>query len=205
MKKSVFSKVAVAVVAGAMVLGMAVTAFAADPVATGSVTESANPGVDPVMIDTTDLTDDQRASIASVECYFNLDSDYMNGGGGYNKDGATWTAFDQYTIEAAGDTTVVLPVEGYALSEDGSDSLQVQFWWLNAKEDGAGSFTLNGIALKDASGNVLKTIGTVPSENPPADDTPTGDSAATVAVILAAVAALAVVATVSVKKFAAER
>lgn len=38
-----------------------------------------------------------------------------------------------------------------------------------------------------------------------ADDTPTGDSAATTAVILAAVAALAVAATVSVKKFAAER
>lgn len=36
-------------------------------------------------------------------------------------------------------------------------------------------------------------------------DTPTGDSAATTAVILAAVAALAVAATVSVKKFAAER
>lgn len=201
MKKSVFSKVAAAVMAGAMVLGMAVTAFAADPVASGSVTESANPGVDAVVIDTKDLTDEQRASIASVECYFNLDSDYMNGGGGYNKDGATWTAFDQYTIEAAGDATVTLPVEGYALSEDGSDSLQIQFWWLNAKEDGAGSFTLNGIAVKDASGNVLKTIGTVPGGS----DTPTGDSAATVAIILAAVAALAAVATVSVKKFAAER
>lgn len=38
-----------------------------------------------------------------------------------------------------------------------------------------------------------------------ATDTPSGDSAATTALILAAVAALAVVATVSVKKFAAER
>lgn len=38
-----------------------------------------------------------------------------------------------------------------------------------------------------------------------AGDTPTGDSAATTALILAAVAALAVAATVSVKKFAAER
>ncbi len=205
MKKSVFSKVAAAVMAGAMVLGMAVTAFAADPVASGSVTESANPGVDAVVVDTKDLTDEQRASIASMECYFNLDSDFMNGGGGYNKGGATWTAFDQYEIKEAGDATLTFPIEEYKLSEDGSDSLQIQFWWLNAKEDGAGSFTLNGIALKDASGNVIKTIGTVPSENPPADDTPTGDSAATVAIILAAVAALAVVATVSVKKFAAER
>ena len=201
MKKSIFSKVAAAAVAGAMVLGMAVTAFAADAVATGSVDASANPGVDPVFIDTTDLSDDERASIASVECYFTLDSDYMNGGGGYNKDGATWTAFDQYTIEAEGDATVTFPVESYALSEDGTDSLQIQFWWLNAKEDGAGSFSLNGIAVKDASGNVLKTIGTVPS----GADTPTGDSAATTALILAAVAALAVAATVSVKKFAAER
>ena len=201
MKKSIFSKVAAAAVAGAMVLGMAVTAFAADAVATGSVDASANPGVDPVFIDTTDLSDDERASIASVECYFTLDSDYMNGGGGYNKDGATWTAFDQYTIEAEGDATVTFPVESYALSEDGTDSLQIQFWWLNAKEDGAGSFSLNGIAVKDASGNVLKTIGTVPG----GADTPTGDSAATTALILAAVAALAVAATVSVKKFAAER
>lgn len=187
--------------AGAMVLGMTVTAFAADPIATGSVTENANPGVKEVVIDTKDLTDEQRASIASVECYFNLDSDYLNGGGGYNKDGATWTAFDKYEITAAGDATVTFPVESYALSEDGSDSLQIQFWWLNAKEDGAGSFALNGIAVKDASGNVLKTIGTVPSGS----DTPTGDSAATTALILAAVAALAVAATVSVKKFAAER
>lgn len=204
MKKSIFSKAAAAVMAGAMVLGMAVTAFAADPVATGSVDESANPGVDPVVIDTSDLTADQRASIATMECYFTLDSDYMNGGGGYNKNGDTWTAFDQYTIEAAGDTTVTFPVESYAVADGESDSLQVQFWWLNAKEDGAGSFTLNGIALKDASGNVLKTIGTVPSEGG-ATDTPSGDSAATAALILAAVAALAVVATVSVKKFAAER
>lgn len=201
MKKSIFSKVAAAAVAGAMVLGMAVTAFAADAVATGSVDANANPGVDTVFIDTTDLSDDERASIASIECYFTLDSDYMNGGGGYNKDGATWTEFDKYEIQAAGDTTVTFPVESYALSEDGTDSLQIQFWWLNAKEDGAGSFSLNGIAVKDASGNVLKTIGTVPS----GADTPTGDSAATTALILAAVAALAVAATVSVKKFAAER
>lgn len=199
MKKSIFSKVAAAVVAGAMVLGMATSVFAADALATGSVTESANPGVDAVMIDTTDLTDDQRASIASVECYFTLDSTYMNGGGGYNKDGATWTQWDQYAIEEAGDTTLTFPVESYALSEDGSDSLQIQFWWLNAKDDGAGSFTLNGIALKDASGNVLKTLGNV------ATDIPSGDSAATAAVIFAAIAALAVAATVSVKKFAVER
>ncbi|MBD5157479.1 MAG: hypothetical protein HDT13_07600, partial [Butyrivibrio sp.] len=163
MKKSIFSKVAAAAVAGAMVLGMAVTAFAADAVATGSVDANANPGVDTVFIDTTDLSDDERASIASIECYFTIDSDYMNGGGGYNKDGATWTEFDKYEIQAAGDTTVTFPVESYALSEDGTDSLQIQFWWLNAKEDGAGSFSLNGIAVKDASGNVLKTIGTVPS------------------------------------------
>lgn len=41
--------------------------------------------------------------------------------------------------------------------------------------------------------------------NSGATDTPSGDSAATTALILAAVAALAVTATVSVKKFAAER
>ncbi|MBD5157478.1 MAG: hypothetical protein HDT13_07595 [Butyrivibrio sp.] len=51
--------------------------------------------------------------------------------------------------------------------------------------------------------NVAIDIDDVNSGN--ATDTPSGDSAATTALILAAVAALAVVATVSVKKFAAER
>ncbi len=208
MKKTIFSKVAAAVMAGAMVLGMAVTAFAADPLASGSVDASANPGADPFVADTTDLTDEQRSSIASMVCYFTLDSDYMNGGGGYNKDGTTWTAFDQYEMKtddgsAVGDAVVTLPVENYALSEDGTDSLQIQYWWLNAKADGAGSFTLNKVELKDASGNVIKTF---PAEaSAPAGDTPTGDSAATAGIILAAVAALAAAATVTVKKYAVER
>lgn len=153
MKKSIFSKVAATVLAGAMVLGMTVTAFAADPIASGSVDKGANPGVDAVVIYTQDLTDEQRASIASVVCYFDLESDYLNGGGGYNKNGTTWTGFDQWELAQAGEGTVTLPVENYALSEDGSDSLQVQFWWLNP-----GSFTLNKIELKDESGEVIKAI-----------------------------------------------
>lgn len=208
MKKTIFSKVAAAVMAGAMVLGMAVTAFAADPLASGSVTDpkGGKPEEFIYVVDTKDLTDEQRSSIASMVCYFTVDSDFMNGGGGYNKDGATWTAFDQYEIKAAGDAEVTFPVENYALGGDGTDSLQVQVWWINPKADGTASgYTLNKVELKDASGNVIKTL---PAADAPADDpadTPTGDSAATAAIILAAVAALAVAATVTVKKYAVER
>lgn len=216
MKKSIFSKVAAAVMAGAMVLGMTVTAFAADPLRSGTVepgeandVAGANPGVEAYVVDTTDLTDEQRASIATAEFTFDVQSNFLNGGGGYNENGDTWKQPAGYEFkvadgEIAGTQTYAMEVSNYALGEDGSDSLQVQMWWLNTMHDadgnvvGAGSASLVSVTLKDAAGNVIKSI-------PAATDTPSGDSAAATALILAAVAALAVVATVSVKKFAAER
>lgn len=153
MKKTLFSKVAASVIAGAMVLGMTVTAFAADPLASGSLEESGNAGVDSFVINTADLTDEQRASIASVDLEFTLTSDYLNGCVGYNKGGVAgdWVS-SEWNVSSSGVVTVPIE-EDYALSEDGSDSLQVQFWWLNA-----GSFSLDAIDIKDGSGESIKRI-----------------------------------------------
>ncbi len=196
MKKSVFSKVAAAVMAGAMVLGtMASSAFAAVTNSNG-----ADFGQDGKYIyePAKDLGD-KMGDCYGVEVKITVDdaafeSSGCGGGICANNDPFTWVEFGNEGSEKAiiTDGKTIKLTSDKALFEKGEESqLLVEGWW-------GSDFTVDGIVYLDKDGNDLLAA-------PPADDTPTGDSAATVAIILAAVAALAVVATVSVKKFAAER
>jgi hypothetical protein len=141
------------------------------------------------------LTDEQRASIASAEFSFTVSSDFLNGGGGYNANGTDWTQPDGFQFSGDGEVlgsgnTYVMPVSNYALGEDGSDSLQIQMWWLNVGTDGSdATATLDSVVLKDADGNVLLTVGAASG---------TGDVAPVA--YLAAVVALAGAALVASKK-----
>ncbi len=187
--------------ATAMTAAMACTAFGADPLRTGTVSgESANPNVDPYIVDTTSLTDEQRSSIAVAEFTFTVSSDFLNGGGGYNANGTDWTQDAGYEFKtddasAVGTQVYSMPIENYALGEDGTDSLQVQMWWLNVNPDGSdATATLDSVVLKDADGNVLLSYGAAAES----DANDTGDVAPVA--YLAAVVALAGVALVASKK-----
>lgn len=173
MKKSFFSKIVVAVIVGTMVLStMAVSAFADEPeekkasAVTSLITITDQEQISHVggalnfKISTVELTQEQRSAIASADCYFTLDTDYINGGAGYNKNGASdgWTNCIPPEVQEGGQWeltesgVISLPVEDYALSEDGSDSLQLQVWYTN------GAFSLDKIELKDEAGSVIKTM-----------------------------------------------
>lgn len=196
MKKSVFSKVAAAVLAGAMVLGMTVTAFADGEITLEGYTLTDDYGDH---MDMTKMVDDVT-KVATCELV--IQSSEKNGTAVVAAESTGWEWAQNNFADVAvdnGDGTFSVPIACKLESTDTFVKITVQDW-SEAKDA-----VIKGIVFKDASGAVIKTLGTVPSENPPADDTPTGDSAATVAIILAAVAALAAVATVSVKKFAAER
>lgn len=110
---------------------------------------------------------------------------------GSAKDGCQSTVAE---VSADGEYTVTLTSEAAWVKGDNNflavmSDIDAAAW--NELNDGEGDAGLLSITAVKASAE--------------AGDTPTGDSAATTAIILAAVAALAVVATVSVKKFAAER
>lgn len=192
--------------ATAMTAAMTCSAFAADPLLSGSVSgDSARPTEEVYVVDTTSLTDEQRASIASAEFSFTVSSNFLNGGGGYNTNGTDWTQPAGYEFKAAEDdgslgsgNVYTMPIENYALGEDGSDSLQVQMWWLNINPDGSdATATLDSVVLKDADGNVLLSVGDVATPDPE-PSIPAGDTAPVA--YLAAVVALAGVALVASKK-----
>ncbi|MCM1309178.1 MAG: hypothetical protein NC223_11315 [Butyrivibrio sp.] len=115
---------------------------------------------------------------------------------GAAKDGCQSTIAE---VSADGEYTVTLTSEtAWAKGENNflavMSDIDAAAW--GALNDGAGDTGLLSITAVKASAAADDTSAT---------DTPSGDSSAATALILAAVAALAVAATVSVKKFAAER
>lgn len=204
MKK--FKKLFAAVLAGTMVLSaMAVSAFAADGDCkytdgkTASYTYEVTDDVTSVTADVTILiptTGDEGATLWNDWCGEGVKVTNSDGTVKYYQWGGaqvTWSAdFD-------GDKT-----------DDSVDGVNGETWLgtvtdgkvtLNIPVTGAGSKIEFFVFSWDSDPETVQYNIAIGG----ASDNPTGDSAATAAIILAAVAALAAAVTVSVKKFAAER
>lgn len=198
--------------AGAMVLGMTVTAFAGGAIKT-EIPNSADDGSgnfqisivkdSAVLSDWDGLDVTKVASFDIVLSWTGTDEAWMGGALVTQSDSLGWNQFGQWTTgeDAAKEFDNV--VSGKPIRVDMKDkpfAADDTYVMVTVQNYGDLELTIDGLAFYDEAGTLLKSVGNVG-----ATDTPSGDSAATTALILAAVAALAVVATVSVKKFAAER
>lgn len=216
MKKSIFSKVAAAVVAGAMVLGMTVTAFAGNA---DSMLDDKNVVVVYGVDETTEeangwlnMNGYKITDVYGLTYYVTYDQaelddseKWIGGGVGWNSDSTGWASTEwgkasgekpvsiEDTLDGTSGTITIKSDTPVFAEDDTWAQAWIQTW--------GGTVTVTGIDLLGSDGKPLSASGS----DAPADDTPSGDSAATTAVIFAAVAALAVAATVSVKKYAVER
>lgn len=166
-------KVLAAVVAAALsASAMAVSSFAA--LASDLVIISGAPTVNVYKLQGVENVD--YSKVASIEAVVTT-TDYVNGTIGVSVDGS-WTTPGQCESKAGTTTWVLDGLTGIdATLDDGSlkeDVVQVQFWWLNA-----GSFSLDSLVLKDASGAVLHDAANPPSAEveAPAEDTPAVETA----------------------------
>ncbi|MCM1309180.1 MAG: hypothetical protein NC223_11325 [Butyrivibrio sp.] len=210
MKKSIFSKAAAAVMAGAMVLGMAVTAFAGGAI-TSDIPNSADDGGGNYQVKIVEEGKVQSnyegldvTKVASFDITFSYEiaeDGWMGGAIVSQSTTASWNSFGQWTTadEAKEFANVKSGTPIRVDLGENKFTADDEYIYITIQNYGDAAMKIDSLVFYDADGNVI------PAAGGGATDTPSGDSAATVVLILAAVASLAVVATVSVKKFAVER
>ncbi len=163
-----FKKILASVAAGAMVVStLALPTFADDALMTktGNTT-----GSEKYVVDFSELTEDQVASITKIVADVTVDSGYCNGTIGGNVDGV-WTSMNpQGEVSGDGETSgqFVWEFDGSLAAYDEEGNLspyaEVQFWWVNpfydenGDEAGAGTATLTAVTFYDASGNVVAPV-----------------------------------------------
>ena len=153
---------------------MAISAFAADPLATK--TGNAESAVKYVV----DFTNIDATKVDKVVVDISVDSGFCNGCIGYNVDGV-WTSVDKETPkETTKDQWIVDSLNGALGAEP---YMEVQLWWVNPfydeqgnETDKEGTATIDAITLYDASGNVVVATGESKGDDTKKDDTKKDDT-----------------------------
>lgn len=149
-----FKKILAGVAAGAMVFAsLAMPTFADDVYSTTG--PEAGGGGETYSLAGLEI---DYTAIDEIVIEISVDSGYVNGCVGYNSVSINNWVSVGYEISS---TTGTIDVNSLAGDIADTDSLQLQFWWINPIYDedgnitGAGTVTVNSITIYDASGEVL--------------------------------------------------